>query len=226
MKIRGILFLIVVAFLAACSDDSDSNPLISGDNCIRGDGAIVTETRDLPDFTTINSTIVADIFVTQGPLEPIRIEAQQNILDELETQVSINTLTISFDECVEDVDNIRIFITIPDIRALILTGVGSMNTVNQIDVDDLDINLTGVGNFNLEGTADNLNVLITGVGDVLGFSFNTDQCNINITGEGDAEVFVNNELNVTITGIGTVFYLGSPTVTSTITGTGSVIDVN
>ena len=226
-RIIGSLYFILFLIVGGCNDDDDSNnPFMFGDNCLRGSGAVISETRDLGDFTRIQNSIPADIFITQGPAEPISIEAQANILEQMMTTVSNNTLSISFDDCVEDIDDISIFITIPDITGLTLTGVGNFNTEGAIDVDELDITLTGAGNFNLEGTADILNISLTGVGDVNTFPLNTNICNVNLSGVGNAEVSVNDELDVTITGVGSVFYRGEPVVTTTITGSGSVINSN
>ena len=227
MLIKRLIYTVLVLVLGSCtSDDNDANPLVVGDNCLRATGSVVTEFRDLGNFTGIQNAIPANVLITQGPVEAVRIDAPANILEEMITSVDNNTLNIRINQCIDDLDNVNIFVTIPEIERLLLTGVGNMSTTGSIEADELDITLTGVGNFSLKGRADILDVMLTGVGDINAFQFETDICNINISGVGDAEVFVNDELNVTITGLGSVFYLGTPTVTSTITGTGSVIDAN
>lgn len=226
MNVREIFFLIALAIFVACDKNDTDNPFFAGDDCLRGIGANVTETRDLGNFTGILNTIPANVFITQGPLEAVRIEAQTNILDVLETNVENNTLSIEFNECTEDLSDISIHVTIPEINKLSLTGVGAMNTEGDIDVAELDISLTGVGNFNLQGRADTLNIQLIGVGDVNAFPLLADIGNVNISGAGNSEVFINNELSVTITGVGTVFYKGTPVINSTITGDGAVIDAN
>ncbi len=227
MLIKRVFYPILLLLLAACtSDDSNSNPLLVGDDCLRGTGPVVTELRDLGNFTGIQNAIPANVLITQGPVEDVRIDAPANILEEIVTTVDNNTLNIRINECIEDLDNVNIFVTIPEIELLSLTGVGNMSTTESIEAGELEITLTGVGNFSLKGRADMLDVFLTGVGDINAFQFETDICSINISGVGDAEVFVNDELNVTITGNGSVFYLGTPIVNSIITGTGSVIDAN
>ena len=227
MYFKRYFYLVAGLILAACtSDDTVDNPLFIGDTCLRGTGPVTTELRDLGNFTGIISSIPANVIITQGLVEPVRIDAPTNVLSALTTTVNNNSLNIRIDECIEDLGDVNIFVTIPDIELLVLAGVGNMNTSEAIDVDNLDISLTGVGNFSLKGTADNLDINLTGVGDVDAFQFVSDVCDISISGAGNAEVSVNDELNVIITGVGSVFFLGMPTVTSTITGDGSVIDVN
>lgn len=225
--IRKALYVLSVLILASCSDDDNvTNPLIIGDTCLRGTGAVITEMRDLGNFTGIQNAIPASVFISQGPVEAVRIDGPSNILAEIITTISNNTLNIRIDECIEDIGSIDVYVTIPNIERLIVTGVGNMSTTEAIDVDELNITLTGVGNFSLEGTANEMDISLMGVGDINAFQFNTDICNIDISGAGNAELFVNDELNVIITGTGSVFYLGMPSVTSTITGDGNVINAN
>ncbi|MEN8799232.1 MAG: head GIN domain-containing protein [Flavobacteriaceae bacterium] len=226
MNLREIFFLIVLAVFVACDKSDTDNPFVVDDDCLRGSGANVSETRELGNFTGILNTIPANVFITQGPLEAVRIEAQANILEVLKTNVENNTLSIEFDKCIKELNDVSIHVTIPEINKLILTGVGDMNMIGDIDVAVLDISLTGVGNFNLQGRAETLNIQLIGVGDVSAFPLLADIGNVNISGVGNTEVFISNELNVTITGVGTVFYKGSPDISSTITGDGAVINAN
>ena len=226
MKIKGIFLFIFLIIISACSEDSVDNPLIVGDDCLRGTGNLVSEDRTLPNFTAIINTIPANVFITQGDLEDVRVEARSNIIGDIRTVINNETLTIRVEECIEDLGSVDVHVTIPEITDLTITGVGNMTSVNNWVVTDLDLSLTGVGNFNLKGKAQNLDIDISGTGGIDAFPFETDLCQINISGVGDAQVFVNDELDVTISGVGDVFYQGMPMVTSNITGDGSVVDAN
>lgn len=223
MENPGLIYCLI--FLLVISCDSGDNS-VNGNNCTYGQGAIVSETRSLANFNSIDNTAVAEILLTQGPQEDVRIEAQYNILQELKTMVVNNKLVISFDHCVDIKEALKIYITIPDIRSLTLTGVGNILAQNNFDLTTIDIVLTGVGNINLKGTTESLNATLTGVGNINAFELNTDNCDVRINGVGDAEVFVNDALNIAITGRGSVFYKGNPSINSNITGSGSVVDSN
>ena len=226
MRIPTIGLLVIAAILFGCSnDDSDDSPFDRG-NCIRATGAVITEERDLDNFHSINNTIPADIFIRQGILEAVVVEAPSDIMDELETNVANNTLTIEIDRCVEELENVRISVTIPEIRSLTLTGVGNMETVEDISTEELDVVLTGVGEFILMGEATTLNISLTGAGKVSAFDLMTNTSNISITGTGNVEVSASDELNATISGVGSIFYKGNPAITTNITGEGSVINAN
>ena len=225
MKLIKCLLLLFVIILPSCSSD-DNGDIIPNNNCLDGQGVIVTETRTLVNFHSVTSAVFADLFITQGPKEDVIIEAQQNILNELETTVVNGVLRITLKQCVDINQAIKIRITIPDIKTLTLTGVGDIIAQNDFDLPFLNVVITGTGDFILRGTSPMLDITITGVGDVRSFQLISNICDVLISGLGDAEVFVNDELNVTITGTGTVYYKGNPIVNSNITGTGSVVDAN
>ncbi len=226
MKTIKLSLLLLFIFLNfSCDLDSDTSSF-SGTNCLEGQGAIVSESRVLNDFNSINSSIYAEILITQGPLEDVIIEAQQNILNEIETNVINGELMITSNRCVDIVEPVEVYVTIPDIQNLTLTGVGSFVSQNDFNLGNLGISLTGTGDFELQGTVNNLDILLTGVGDINAFGLISEVCNVNVSGVGDVEVFANDELNVTLSGVGNIYYMGNPNLTINITGSGNVIDSN
>ena len=225
MKVLKVASLILVLMNLSCDLDSDTT-YYSVTNCVEGQGIIVSEVRALNDFSSINSSVYADIHINQGPLEDVIFEAQQNILSEIESNVVNGELIITLNRCVDIVEPIEVYITIPDIQRLTLTGVGNFIAENEFTLTDLGITLTGTGDFDLQGTVNNLDILPTGVGDVRAFDLASEVCNVNLTGVGDVEVFVNEELNVTLSGVGDIYFMGNPELNINITGSGNVIDSN
>jgi len=173
-----------------------------------GTGPLVTKTLDLDVFSKIENTGVADIYVTQGNPQSVVLKAQQNVIDEMTIGVISDELKIGLKEGVniEQADTIRFDITIPDISS---------------------ITLTGVGDYILSGDyQDELAISLTGVGTVKAFDLEVGTCTILITGVGDCEVNVKDELIVIITGVGDIYYKGDPSFDQTITGVGRLIDAN
>lgn len=225
MKVLKYVILLLGLINLSCDLESDSRSF-SATNCVEGQGAIISESRVLNDFNSINSSIFAEIIITQGPLEDVIIEAQENILNVIETTVVNGELMITLNRCIDVIEPVEVYVTIPDIQSLTLTGVGNFVSQNDLSLANLGITLTGTGDFDLRGTVNNLDILLTGVGDVNAFNLISEVCNVNVTGVGNVEVFVNEELNVTLSGVGDVYYMGNPDLTINITGMGNVIDSN
>ena len=231
MKNSRLIFAVLILLILSCSSDinidyPDYDPNFPDNNCLQGLGMTISETRVLNDFHSILNTAFADILITQGPKEDVIIEAQPNILQELKTEVINGVLTLKLNRCVNIVKAVKVHITIPEIRSLTMTGVGETIAQNEFDTSELDIILTGVGDFHLQGKTSTLDITLTGVGEIRAFELISNTCDVNITGTGDVELFVNDELNVTIEGTGDVYYKGNPTINSTIAGTGSIVDAN
>jgi hypothetical protein len=198
--ITGLLLMINTG----CEDNDPGNNTRN----VVGTGPVVSKTLSLDEFSKIENTGVADIYVTLGSPQSVVLKAQQNIIDVMTIGVLNDELKIGLENgvSIERAEEIRFDITIPEITSIILTGVG-------------DYVLSG--DFQEE-----LKIVMTGVGNVKAFDLEVGTCNISITGVGDCEVRVKNTLNVTITGVGNVSYKGHPAITSSVTGLGSLIDAN
>jgi hypothetical protein len=92
MKTTPNLLLYILTFsllfLSACHNDD-----IWG---IRGEGPVVSETRNIAGFHQIYLSIDGEVILRQGPVQEVAIEAQENILDILETRVRKGKLEIDF----------------------------------------------------------------------------------------------------------------------------------
>lgn len=221
-----ILFIVSLALLTSCTNDDPIGPGNIGDDCVQGEGAVVSITRDASSFNIIESNIVGNIVLRQGAQYELRLEAQRNILDLISTRVVNQRLLLSLEECFNSARGITLYITLPELVEINLLGVGNINMENDFDVDELDVTLTGVGNIFLRGSANEINLVTTGVGENRAFDMPTAICTVTITGEGIAEVFVRDALDVDIEGVGTVFYKGNPAITIQSGGTGSVVNAN
>ncbi len=229
--------------VSSCFIDIDDDDGVFG--CVDGDGPVVEEVLALSDFSGVNLNLPIQVIVKQGDVQEVRVEGKQNIIDELERDIRNGIWEIETRDCVRDIGNMKIFITIPEIRELTIAGSGEIFGENVFIVqdvelrisgsgnmdlamegDDYEVIITGSGNVKLEGLADELDLKITGSGDVAAFKLDALRARIEITGSGNAEVLVQDELDVKISGSGDVRYKGSPSLDVNISGSGRVVDAN
>jgi hypothetical protein len=222
-------------FLSACHNDD-----IWG---IRGEGPIVSENRTLADFQQIDLAVPGEVFLRQGTTQEVKIEAQENILDILETRVRKGKLEISFGKHhVGRHKDIKVYITVPQISFLKVSGSGKITGNTDFEVDDLslliagsgdidfgvlnanriDSDISGSGNLYLNGDCAEHLSTISGSGRIRAFDMASVKANIRISGSGNAELSVAEHLKAKISGSGKVHYKGNPTVDVNISGSGKV----
>ncbi|MCB0560190.1 MAG: DUF2807 domain-containing protein [Lewinellaceae bacterium] len=214
-------------------------------SCVNGSGPIVTRELVVAPFTGVEMPISADVFLKQGPEQKVIVEGKDNIIDEIELDVQNGIWKIEFNRCVRDIGQLRVFITMPELTHLRVSGSGDVvgentfviqdleidipgsgNVDLSLEADDLDIDIPGSGRLTLEGVADETKYRISGSGDVHAFNLECRVADISIPGSGDVEVFATELLKVRISGSGDVFYRGDPALDISITGSGDVIDAN
>lgn len=212
---------------------------------INGKGDVVTETRATGTFQSISLSMSATVFYTQGTDYLLQIQGQENILQQIETQVEGSSLVIYLKKNVVlgPHEPITVYITAPEVVGLEVSGSGDINTSGPWVEDGISLNISGSGNINL-GTlfAENLSATISGSGNILASSGTVTRENLNISGSGTIDLrgieaqnvytttsgsgntYVNAStlLDVTISGSGNVWYYGNPVVTTHISGSGNI----
>jgi hypothetical protein len=209
---------------------------------VRGSGNVITEGRDVSDFRKVHLSGTGNLIITQGELESLTIEADDNIIPIIETDVSGAELDIGFKRGYTFIPStaIKFHLTVVDLDEISLNGAGNIDCegfetkVLQFDVSgagDLDFDLdaerveviiSGAGNIILSGQVDSQEIEIDGAGKYNGEDLESSECVITVSGAGSATVNVSELLDVEINGIGNVYYIGSPSVTQDISGLGKV----
>jgi hypothetical protein len=101
-----------------------------------------------------------------------------------------------------------------------VSGSGNINL--EYDAQSTDLSLSGSGELDLAGSSKSLEIAISGSGDVKAPELVTDDCQIHISGSGDAFVHADKNLETHISGSGDVVYSGTASITSRISGSGDV----
>ncbi len=233
---KKIVLLLSIALLAIA---------IQSCRKVSGRGPVVTENRDISGFREIKSDISGEVYLTSGPVYKVSIEAQQNIIDVIETVLNDNRLTIRVknNTSVRAEDKIIVRITSPNIKGIILSGSGNISAdgtiatpdlymkvsgsgdiyLNSLSAKTLDANISGSGRIDITSGLINNQVLeISGSGDMDFLNLISKEAEVKITGSGSAKVQATDRLKVKITGSGNVYYRGNPAVDVSITGSGDL----
>jgi len=230
MQIKRIFLGLVIALtLNSCIDVLDGN------------GEVVKEKRTISSFNKIDISGAYEVLINQGNDERLTIEADENLLEIIETEVRNNTLYISSKQAIGNAEALKLYITAVNLEDIDVSGAVKLSNkgtfeakklaievsgAGVIDVDvaveNLLIDMSGASETNLKGSSDNFEISISGAGELTAKKFRTENTTIDISGAGSATVFANKTLNVSVSGAGSIEYKGSPKLTKDISGAGSV----
>ena len=238
-KIRvGVIICVVMLSITSCEK--------GGAFCYKPDGDTVTEERIHTGFTDVSLEIGADLYIEQGEEYSVEIETSENLLEIIKTDVHGSTLEIDLKKgkCIRGDYEIKIYITLPSLEEVSISGSGDVYVKNKMIADKLDISISGSGNFELDSlyvneleasisgsgdlmltsldTAYSQEIRISGSGEIRAINMPVLNSEINISGSGHCEVHAIDRLDIAISGSGDVYYKGNPIIDQHISGSGSI----
>ena len=81
-----------------------------------------------------------------------------------------------------------------------------------VQVDTLQVDLSGASDADIKGTATNLTIQASGASDVLAYDLIVSECNIKASGASDINITVNRALSVHATGASKIRYRGTAVI--------------
>lgn len=236
------LLLLMGVVVAGCSDSGE----VLGRTVITGSGNVISETREVGNFTSVHLDGIGRLVVEQGDTDSLTIEADDNILPYLKAQVEDQVMVLGFaDRTIAFTprggSRIVFHVSVRSLEGVGLSGAGKAE-IGPVTGESLRVEARGAGDIELasfegqrlqvvvnggaklqlSGKVDTQSVEIEGAGNYAAEGLQSQTCSIEVKGAGNARVWAEGTLNVEITGAGLVQYKGSPQVTKNITGAGSV----
>lgn len=201
--------------------------LLVGCSFVRGSGVVVTETREVSNFDRVELDSIGELTVIQGEPESLTIEAESNIARRVITDVVGGTLTIEFTGgTLGDViptEPIRFELTMKDISGIKLSGAGRIYSAG-IATPNLDLDVSGVGDVIVDKLeAERLAVNLTGAGTIdLAGKIREQNVKLSSVGNYSARGLESNRAVIALTGAGTATLWATEELDVKISGVGTV----
>ena len=198
--------------------------VLSSCGVVSGSGHVETETRQVSGFTAIDLAGSGEVGVEQGDSESLTIEADDNVLPRLTSEVSDSTLKLGKKGgiTVGTKNPIRYRVTVKDLTGVGVSGSGSVKA-QEMTLQTLRVDISGSGTVDLSGSAVEQDIQVSGSGQYEAPELLSDKASVEISGSGEVAVAVSRELKIDISGSGTVTYSGDPSVQQSVSGSGKVI---
>ena len=205
-------------------------------------GNIVTETRHTGNFTGIDAGNAFEVEVKNGSATEITVEADDNIIKDIETEVSGNTLNIKLKNGFRFSNgHFKVFVTAPNINTLKSSGAATINIKNVLKNDDkmtleasgassingeitapeTSVDASGAATINVTGRTKNYEVEASGSSNVKTAGLMSETSKVNSSGAASVGVYSSLSLTVDASGASNVQYSGAGNAVIKTSGAGN-----
>ncbi len=217
MKISSILAGLALSItLIGCSLNQNS---------IQGDNNIKKETRNTGDYDQISMLGSFDVEIVPGKEGEITVEADENLLPYILTDVKGGNLKIQFESgySFRTKSGIKITVPVEAIETIKLIGSGNISGTLEEEQTQLSLFLTGSGDIDLRLSSEHLSSSLIGSGDIK-LQGKTNHLVTSVSGSGDFEAFelLANFIKATVTGSGDMELYPIETIEAKVMGSGDI----
>jgi len=230
MKKISLTLLAVILFIAATLKAS----------------AQTEQTRQVSGFNGIAASASFSIHVKIDGTESLKISADKDIINDIETEVKDGTLKIGMKNSFSwfrHVGKVDIYVTAKSLSALSNSGSGNIKidagelTGNDVTVKisgsgsitatvkstGLNAHVSGSGTVNLTGSSNDADVTVSGSGQIRGQNFKALSVKAGISGSGNVYINADKSITAHISGSGSLVYSGNATnIDSSVSGSGRI----
>ena len=227
MKItKHFLALIWVAlalpFLSAAN-------LVAGNITVTGNQNVITQNRSVTAFHAIKVSGGIDVELLQGKELKLQVEADENLVPLIRTEVKDGDLNIYHDESIRNAKTMKVHVTFQNIDAITASGgcdiiskqklgfatlrldlSGGCDVKLDCKAGKLDMLISGGCDVVLTGEAENCSINASGGCDVKASQFYLKDCTVDASGGSDVEINAKGELNLKASGASDITYFDKP----------------
>jgi len=144
--VRIAIGLVLALFASSCIN-------INFGNGKKGNGVVAEETRKITeDFTEISAAEGLDVFITQGDEFEIMVEADENVIELIATDIRDGKLRIHTTENIGRATK-KIYVSLPEITVLESSSGADLIGQNEIKANKLDLEASSGSDIEVEVVA-------------------------------------------------------------------------
>lgn len=144
----------------------------------------------------------ADAVVRIGEPRKVTVRGDDNLLEQVKTEVSGDTLEVSQDEDIDPYLGITVEIRIPRLDMAELSAAGDL-TARGIRGERFRAEVSGAGSVEADGRVRSVEVVVSGAGDVRLERLVAQQAEVEVSGAGSVHVHASDSLTASVSGSAT-----------------------
>jgi hypothetical protein len=202
-------------------------------SAVPGSGTLKQESREVPDFTSVEVGSAISATVRVGPKAPIVLEGDDNLLPLITTEVRDGRLVVA----VQSGENLRpsrpiaVTITTPELSGVAASGAAKLDavaapakrfaidasgaanvTVREVDAETITIDLSGATRVTLAGKAKSATLGVSGASNLKAAGLTAGSVEVDVSGASDVEVGATAAVKGELSGASNLRVVGSPAV--------------
>ena len=189
---------------------------------LRGSGVAASAARVVPAFSAVDLAGSSVLTVRVGAQQAVVVHADDNLIDLVTTDVEDGTLVVGTSGSFTTQSPMTVDVTVPTLETVVLSGSGVV-TVEGVTAERLVVRAPGSGVLTISGAAEQLDVSLTGSGDVRLEELLARDVAATLSGSGRLQGHATDSLEASVPGTGVIVYRGNPsTLTTDVSGTGVI----
>ncbi len=208
-----------------------------------GSGNIITEKRSLGNFSGISVSSSIEVEVKTGAVQQVEVEADDNVIQYLETHVSGNTLKIGLDGG-HSFNNahFKVYITTPGLNSIHASSSSDVKVLDviknngkisfdasssadieaEVDAPQVDAEASSSASVILRGRTKDYTARVSSSGDIKSAELLSENADVDANSSGSAEVHASVHLKAHASSSGTIDYRGAASVDKSVNSSGTV----
>ncbi len=237
-----LVIFVILSSLLACNISVGNTNI----ETIRGSGKVVSETREVSNISGVELALQGTLHISVGTNESLRIEAEDNLLGYILTDVSGGELVIKTKTGVNlnNTKPINYYLTVTGLKSIAISSSGDIEasdlvseafstsvsssgdlTISSLKCTSLQVRSSSSGNTSIGNLqADSINVTISSSGDVTIENGSVPKQDVNISSSGDyqADAVVSSTAQVSISSSGNATVRVSDQLSGRLSSSGNI----
>lgn len=176
----------------------------------RGSGNVATETREIKDFKSIEVSGVFSVEVVAQKDFSVQVEADDNLLQYIKTEVHNGVLEISTTKRIKSKNGMKIRITAPNMERVEASGAAKI-VVSDLKNAGFNLDTSGASKVELAGETDKLVIEVSGASKIDAENLKARAASIDSSGASKINVFATESVRADASGASRITYSGGAT---------------
>jgi len=247
-KIRQSILLVILVLATLVLSACGTVVLQGNRNAVRGSGKVVEETRAVSGITGVELATLGTLTIELGDTESLRIKAEDNLMEHIETEVIGGKLRIGTQDNVnlDPKRSVNYTLMVTSLDTIVISSSGDILAPNLeagkfsitigssgdlemgvLNADTLEVDISSSGNLDIAGgQVKTQNVTINGSGKYKAKDLESEDAEVNINSSGSATIWVLDSLKANLSSSGDLRFRGDPTLDATASSSGKVIKID